>query len=101
MKGVVGGLATDVTKELLAMACIRNHAVTKKLLMWKHLYCALEKLTEGEAHKIIITVAQENGLEARRQLNMQFELQMQAQKNTALLELQTCPAAATTDETKH
>jgi len=67
---------------------------------WKHLYRALEKLTEGEAQKVISTVAGENGFEAWRQLHLRFEPELEAQKNTVLLELHNIPAAHTIDETK-
>ena len=64
------------------------------------IYRALEKLTEGEAHKVISTVPNENGFEAWRQLTMRFEPELEAQKNTVLLELHSIPVSTSVDETK-
>ena len=72
----------------------RNPNKIADLEKWKHLYRALEKLTEGEAFKVISTVADENGFEAWRQLHLRFEPQLQAQKNTTVLRRAEAPPRA-------
>ena len=75
-----------ITREVLEEACRKNPtAVGEKLRRWKHLYRALEKLTDGEAAKVISTVREENGFEAWRQLHLRFEPELEAQKNVVLL----------------
>ena len=54
-----------ITEEVLRQAFIKNpEAVGDKLQKWKHLCRALEKLTDGEAARVISTVRAENGFEA-------------------------------------
>ena len=90
-----------ITKEVLEEACSRNPtAVVEQLQKWKHLYRALEKLTAGEAAKVISTVSDENGFEAWRQLHLRFEPELEAQKNVVLLELHSIPPATSIEETK-
>jgi hypothetical protein len=60
----------------------------------------LEKLTEGEAAKVISTVKDENGFEAWRQLHLRFEPELEAQKNVVLVDLHNIAAATTVEETK-
>ena len=50
-------------------------------LEWKHLYRASEKMTEGEAQKVVTTVPDEEGFEAWRQHNLRFEPKSDARKN--------------------
>ena len=90
-----------ITKEVLEEACSRNPtAVVQQLQKWKHLYRALEKLTAGEAAKVISTVSDENGFEAWRQLHLRFEPELEAQKYVVLLELHSIPPATSIEETK-
>ena len=104
MKAVMDEVArvpVPVTKEVLEEACIKNpEAVGDKLKRWKHLYRALEKLTDGEAGKVVSTVKDENGFEAWRQLHLRFEPELEAQKNVVLTELHSITAATTIEETK-
>ena len=68
-----------MTKELLEMACIRIPTSEKgQLLKWNYMYCALGKLTEGEARKVVSSVAEENGCGAWRQLDLRFEPGLEA-----------------------
>ena len=64
-----------------------------------HLYRALEKLVEGEAAKVVSTVAEENGFEAWRQLHLRFEPELETQKNVVLVELQNIEQASSVKET--
>ena len=81
----VAKLEVPVTSELLEEACKRNPgAVGDKLQRWKHLYRALEKLTSGEAAKVIATVRDENGFEEWRQLHVRFEPELEAEKNVVI-----------------
>ena len=71
------------------------------LLQWKDSYCALEKLTEGEASTVMIgTVAEENGFEEFRQLNVHFETELVVQNNIVLLELDNIAPATSIEGTK-
>ena len=73
MKRVMDAVArveTPVTEAVLHFECQGNPSLYDQLVKWKHLYRALEKLTEGEAQKVISTVAGENGPEAWRQLHL-------------------------------
>ena len=68
MQGVmheVGGLEAPVTRDSLETSFKRNlTSVTDHQPKRKHLYRALYKLTEAEAHQVVTTVAKENGFEA-------------------------------------
>ena len=75
-------------------------AVGERVKKWKHLFRALEKLTAGEAGKVVSTVREENGFEAWRQLHLRFEPELETEKNVVLLELRSIPAATTIEETK-
>ena len=55
---------------------------------------------DGEAAKVVSTVAEENGFEAWRQLHLRFEPELEAQKNVVLVELHTIPQAHSIEETK-
>ena len=104
IKGIldeIGNMQQPITVEVLRAAGERNPHKVADLEKWKHLYRALEKLTDGEAAKVVSTVTDENGFEAWRQLHLRFEPQLQAQKNTVLLELHNMTAAATIEETKN
>lgn len=85
--------------ELRRVAQTHPHTV-QDLEKWKHLYRAIEKLVEGEAAKVVSTVPEENGFEAWRQLHLRFEPELEAQKNTVLLELHNIAPAGSIDETK-
>jgi len=104
MKRVMEDVArqeSPITQEVLQAAFDRNpNMIGEQLQKWKHLYRALEKLTEGEAAKVISTVRDENGFEAWRQLHLRFEPELEAQKNTVLLEIHTITPATTIEETK-
>ena len=90
----------EITRELLKDAAYRFPQVQGDLEQWKHLYRALEKLTEGEAAKIVSTVKDENGFEAWRQLHVRFEPELEAQKNKVLTDLHDIDAANNIEETK-
>ena len=91
-----------IDEKVMEDECYNNPcAPVANLLKWKHLYRALEKLTEGEAHKVISTVPNENGFEAWRQLTMRFEPELEAQKNTVLLELHSILVSSSVEETKN
>ena len=66
-------------QELNRVAQMCPHIIPD-LEKWKHLYRALEKLVDGEAAKVVSTVAEENGFEAWRQLHLRFEPELEAQK---------------------
>lgn len=57
---------------------------------WKQVYHTLEKSTEGKSVRVIRTVVEEHVFEAWRQLNLRFELGLDAQTDTVLFELVTC-----------
>ena len=96
----VAKLKIPVTKEILEQACQDRPQLVEQVLRWKHVYRALEKLTGGEAAKVISTVPEENGFEAWRQLHLRFEPELEAQKNVVLLELHSIPPATSIEETK-
>ena len=103
IKGImdeVGKSGRVITAEVLEEAAQNNPHKIEGLKKWKHLYRALEKLTDGEAAKVISTVADENGFEAWRQLHLRFEPELEAQKNTVLVDLHNITAAITINETK-
>ena len=104
MKAVMDEVAKNcgpITEEVLQQAFRNNPAaVGDKLQKWKHLYRALEKLTSGEAARVISTVRAENGFEAWRQLHLRFEPELEAQKNTVLYDLHSIEAARTIEDTK-
>ena len=104
MKAVMDEVAKNggpITEEVLQQAFKNNPAaVGDKLQKWKHLYNALEKLTSGEAARVISTVRAENGFEAWRQLHLRFEPELEAQKNTVLYDLHSIDAAKSIEETK-
>lgn len=52
-----------ITPEVLEHACRLNPNLADYLNKWKRLFKALEKLTDGEAAKVINTVKDENGFE--------------------------------------
>ena len=57
---------SSITVDVYALRQVAQahpHTV-QDLEKWKHLYCALEKLVEGDAAKVVSTVAEENGFEA-------------------------------------
>jgi hypothetical protein len=89
-----------ITVDVLRDAGARHPHKIADLEQWKHLYRAIEKLTDGEAAKVVSTVNDENGFEAWRQLHLRFEPELQAQKNSVLLELHNMGAATTIEETK-
>ena len=72
----------------------------EQLLKWNYLDCALEKLTQYEALKVVRTVADTNRSQAWRQLNFRFELELEAQTHKVLLDLHNITAADTLEETK-
>ena len=84
MKAVMDEVAKvqiPVTKDILEQACLKNPAaVGDKFKRAKHLFRALEKITAGEAAKVVSTVGEENGFEAWRQLHLRFEPELEAQK---------------------
>ena len=96
----IANMAQPITIEVLREAGTRYPHKIADLEKWKHLYRAIEKLTEGEAAKVVSTVNEENGFEAWRQLHLRFEPELEAQKNTVLLELHNMIAANTIEETK-
>ena len=104
MKAVMDEVAKNggpITEEVLQQAFKNNPAaVGDKLQKWKHLYRALEKLTSGEAARVISTVRAENGFEAWRQLHLRFEPELEAQKNTVLYDLHSIEAAKSIEDTK-
>ena len=104
MKAVMDDVAKQtmpITKEEMEDACKRNpSAIGEQLKKWKHLYRALEKLTEGEAAKVVSAVREENGFEAWRQLHLRFEPELEVQRNVVLLELHNIPAATTIEDAK-
>ena len=69
----VGKSDKPISAEMMDETCKNNPNLTEDLKQWKHLYRALEKLTAGEAAKVISTVSDENSFEAWRQLHMRFE----------------------------
>ena len=104
MKGVidaVAGFATVVTEEFSEAPCSwYPSAPLEQLLKCKYFERALEKLTEGEAQRVVSTVADDNCFEAWMRLNLLFEPELEAQKNPILLELHNIPAGNTIDEAK-
>ena len=104
MKSVMEEVAKHdepVTQQVLQQACLRYPGVLiEQLQHWKHLYRALEKLTDGEARKVIDTVVEENGFEAWRQLHLRFEPELEAQKNVVLLEIHSILPSTAIEETK-
>ena len=89
-----------VTAEVLRETARSYPEVLSSVEQWKHLYRALEKLTEGEASKVLSTVKDENGFEAWRQLHLRFEPELEAQKNVVMMDLHNIPQAKTIDETR-
>ncbi len=57
-------------------------------------------MTEGEAAKVISSVREENRFEAWRHLHLRCELELEAQKNNALVELHNGGVAKNIEETK-
>ena len=90
----------EITREVLTKVAADHPQVTSDLEKWKHLYRALEKLTTGEANKVIATVRDENGFEAWRQLHLRFEPELEAHKNSVLVDLHDLKPATTIEETK-
>ena len=80
----VATMKEEITVERLREAAQKCPSAVPDLEKWKHLYRALEKLTEGEAEKVLTTVTDENGFEAWRQLHLVFEPQLEAQRNAVL-----------------
>ena len=64
------------------------------------MFRALEKLTEGQAEKVLSTAKNENGFEAWRQLHLAFEPQLEAQRNAVLLDLRSIPPSTSIADTK-
>ena len=52
----------------------------EQLFKWKHLDWTFEKLTEGEALKVVSIGAEENGLQAWRRLSLRFEPELEARQ---------------------
>ena len=96
----VANLKNPVTSEVLKEAAQNYPQVLSSVEQWKHLYRALEKLTDGEAAKIISTVKDENGFEAWRQLHLRFEPELEAQRNVVLTDLHNITPAKNIDETR-
>ena len=69
----VAQLKEPVTADALRTAARNYPQVLSSVEQWKHLYRALERLTDGEASKVLSTVKDENGFEAWRQLHLRFE----------------------------
>ena len=67
----------EITIETMREVSRRHPEVTTDLERWKHLYRALEKLTDGEAARVISTVGNENGFEAWRQLHLRFRPELE------------------------
>ena len=61
----VSRVEKTVTEAVLQQECAWNPSLYDQLVKWKHLYRALEKLTEGEAQKVISTVAGETASKRR------------------------------------
>ena len=69
----VSRLTVPVTVDVLGTAAKNYPQVRSNVEQWKHLYRALEKLTEGEAARVLSTFKDDNGFEAWRQLHLRFE----------------------------
>ena len=69
---------------LVSMSRVYGEKITGDgVKVWR----ALKGLTEGEARKVLNAVKSENGFEAWRQLHLRFEPELEAQKNTVLMDL--------------
>ena len=105
MKAVMDEVAKNcgpITEEVLQQAFKNNPAaVGDKQQKWKHLHRALERLTSGEAARVISTVRADNWFEAWRQLHLRFEPELEAQKNTVLKDLHSIEAARSIEDRRH
>ena len=96
----VANLDDPVTPDVLRLAARNYPQFLSSVKQWKHVYRALEKLTDREAAKVLSTVEDGSGFEAWRQLHLRLEPELETQRNVIFTDLHNITAAKNIDEAR-